>query len=340
MSFWRNKKVLVTGGAGFIGSYLVEDLVKEGAIVTVADNLERGKLDNLKKVSKNIIFYITDLRNYDNCLKVCKNQDLVMNLAAKVTGIEYNRTHQRDMFESNMTLQQNVLKAAWEREVQRFLQVSTACIYPNDAAVPTCENEGTRGEPEPTNSGYGWAKRMGERLAEYYAQETKMEIAMVRPFNSYGARDYYDIKTSHVIPALIRKIHIGQNPVEVWGSGNQSRVFIHARDVASGMKLVTEKYAKADPVNIGHDQDIQIRELVEKIQNIMNIHNPVFYNTKMPEGYPRRAADITKLKSVTGGFIPTVSIDEGLAESIEFFKEMLKENALLDTNLASYYGSE
>lgn len=192
MSYWKNKKVLVTGGAGFIGSHLVEYLVHDGAVVSVADNLERGKLENLQEVRKDVLFHQVDLRNVDMCRKVCEGQDVVMNLAAKVTGIEYNRAHQRDMFESNMILQQNVIKAAQEMNVHRFLQVSTACIYPHDALVPTTENEGTRGEPEPTNSGYGWAKRMGEKLAEFYAKETSMEIAIVRPFNAYGPRDYYD----------------------------------------------------------------------------------------------------------------------------------------------------
>jgi GDP-L-fucose synthase len=330
MSFWKNKKVLVTGGAGFIGSHLVEYLVQDSAIVTVADNLERGNLDNLHAVIKNINFQNIDLRVYENCLKVCRGQEVVLNLAAKVTGIEYNRTHQRDMFESNMILQQIVIKAAAEVGVHRFLQVSTACIYPHDASVPTPESEGTRGEPEPTNSGYGWAKRMGERLAEFYAHETPMEIAMARPFNAYGPRDYYDKKTSHAIPALIRKVLEKQNPVEVWGSGNQSRVFIHARDVALGMKLIAEKYPKADPINIGNDNEITIKELLKKIQDITGIHNPGFFNTAMPEGYPRRAADTTKLKQVTGGFVPQISIEQGLTEMIEFFRKKLSVGTIED----------
>ena len=330
MSFWKNKKVLVTGGAGFIGSHLVEFLVQDGAVVTVADNLERGSMKNLKAVKKDIIFLKVDLRDLNKCKKVCTGQEVVLNLAAKVTGIEYNRTHQGDMFESNMILQQNVIKAAAEVNVQRFLQISTACIYPHDASVPTPESEGTKGEPEPTNSGYGWAKRMGERLAEYYAKETSMEIAMARPFNAYGPRDYYDKKTSHAIPAIIRKVLEKQNPVEVWGSGNQSRVFIHAKDVALGMKLIAEKYAKADPVNIGNDNEITIKTLVDKIQNLTGIRNPVFYNTAMPEGYPRRAADTTKLKMVTGGFVPLISIDEGLTEMIEFFQKKLAKGDVED----------
>ena len=320
MGFWKGKKVLVTGGAGFVGSYLVEYLVEDGAKVTVASNLERGSKDRLKNVEKEITFKFTDLKVFDNCKKVCKGQDVVMNLAAKVTGIEYNRTHQSDMFESNMLLQMLPLKAAVECGVGRFLQVSTACIYPHDAVLPTPESEGARGEPEPTNSGYGWAKRMGEKLVKFYSESTDMQIAIVRPFNAYGVRDYFDEKTSHVIPALIKKVVDGNNPVEVWGSGNQQRVFVHAKDVAMGMKLVTEKYAKADPVNIGHDKQVTIKELVKLIQDISGIHNSVLYRTDMPEGYPSRSADASKLIRVTGGFVPSTPLEEGVREMIEQYK--------------------
>ncbi len=322
LSFWKDKNVLVTGGAGFIGSHLVEFLVDDGACVTVADNLERGRMENLDAVIDKIKFYKLDLRDFGYCNFVCAGQDIVMNLAAKVTGIEYNRTHQCDMFENNMLLQQNVIKAAYEMGVKRFLQVSTACIYPHDAIVPTPEYEGRRGTPEPTNEGYGWAKRMGENLARWYAQETNMEIAMVRPFNAYGCRDYFDEKTSHVIPALIKKVLDGKDPIEVWGSGNQSRVFVHAKDFAMGLKLITEKYAVADPINIGHDVEITIKDLLIKIQQLMGTNFNVFYNTNMPEGYARRSADTAKLKLVTGGFTPQISLEDGLIEMIDWFKKL------------------
>jgi GDP-L-fucose synthase len=320
MGFWSGRRVLVTGGAGFIGSHVVEDLVSDGARVTVADNLSRGRLDNLAAVQRDVRFLRLDLRDPAQCREACHGQEVVLNLAAKVTGIEYNRTHQREMFEQNMLLQQHPLQAAAESGVGRFLQTSTACIYPHDAAIPTPESEGTRGEPEPTNSGYGWAKRMGERLAEFYARETAMEVCIVRPFNAYGPRDYYDTGTSHVIPALIKKVLEGDDPVEVWGSGRQSRVFVHARDFAKGILLVAEKYPQPDPINIGHDEPITIRELLERIQALAGIRNSVFYNREKPEGYPQRAADTTRLRAVTGGFVPTVPLEEGLREMIAWYQ--------------------
>ncbi len=320
MSFWKGKRVLVTGGAGFIGSHLVEELVKDGAKVRVADNVERGRMENLEAVMKNIEFMKLDLRDPENARKACNQVEMVFNLAAKVTGIEYNRTHQADMFENNMLLQQIPLNAAHSQGAPRFIQVSTACIYPHDSKVPTPESEGERGEPEPTNAGYGWAKRIGEKLATWYSRETDMEIGIVRPFNAYGPRDYYDTATSHVIPALIKKVMDGNNPVEVWGSGNQKRVFVHARDFATGLKLLGEKYVVPEPVNLGHDDMVSIKELLELIQEITGIKNPPFFNTDMPEGYPERAADTTKLKEVTGGFVPAISLREGVTEMVEWYR--------------------
>ena len=321
MSFWKDKRVMVTGGAGFIGSHLVEELVQGGAKVRVADNFERGKKENLKAVMGDIEFMEIDLRSLENSRKASRDMEVVFNLAAKVTGIEYNRDHQTDMFENNMLLQQFPLQAASLEGVPRFMQLSTACIYPHDSKVPTPEEEGERGGPEPTNSGYGWAKRMGEKLAKWYAKETSMEIGIVRPFNAYGPRDYYDTATSHVIPALIKKVMDGNNPVEVWGSGNQKRVFVHARDFALGLKLLGEKFPKPEPVNLGHDVMYSIKELLEKIQELTGIKNPPHFDTNMPEGYPERSADTTLLKKATDGFVPTISLEEGLKEMIEWYRE-------------------
>ncbi len=255
MKYWRGVKVLVTGGAGFIGSYLVEQLVEAGAQVRVADNLATGKLENLNAVKREIEFLELDLRDFQQSLQACQGQEFVFNLAAKITGIHYSQQHQSEMFETNMLLQQLPLRAALQQGVSQFCQVSSACVYPADAIVPTPESEGSRGVPEPANAGYGWAKRMGENLAAYYAEETDMRVVVARPFNAYGPRDHFDLQTSHVIPALIKKVIDGYDPVEVWGSGNQTRVFVHAYDFAKGIRLLAENYDRADPINIGHDNE-------------------------------------------------------------------------------------
>lgn len=318
MGYWRNKKVLVTGGAGFIGSYATEILVSLGAKVTVADSLVRGHRSFLDSVMDGIDLKTVDLFAYENCVELCRNQDVVLNLAAKVTGIEYNRFHMADMFESNMKLQVNVLHAAAECKVRRFLQVSTACVYPHDARIPTPEPEGERNSPEPTNEGYGFAKLMGEKLANYYTREMGIEVVIARPFNAYGPRDHFDEGTSHVIPALMKRILDGEDPVTIWGSGNQSRVFVHARDIARGMVLVTEKAPPALPINIGHDKEVTIKELYQIMCQVIGRYPKPSFDTSKPDGYARRAADTTLLKRITG-FVPSITLEEGLQEMLESF---------------------
>jgi GDP-L-fucose synthase len=288
--------------------------------VHVVDNLERGRLENLQSCWDDITFIQGDLREPAMCREVTAEKDVVMNLAAKVTGIEYNRYHHGDMFTSNVLINTNVLEAARLNGVKRYLTVSTACIYPHDARVPTPESEGGRGWPEPTNEGYGWAKRMAEQQAIYYAEEYDMKIAIARPFNAYGPRDYFDRATSHVIPALIRKVLEGDDPVVVWGSGNQTRAFVHALDAALGMMLLTEKYPTADPVNIGHDSESSIQDLLSLILRLTGKRPNVVFDTSRPDGYPRRAADVTKLCTVTGGFVPSISLEEGIAETIQWYR--------------------
>lgn len=315
--YWKSKKVLVTGGCGMVGSYVTELLVQAGAEVRVADNLFRGSKDFIASVLDSVEFLQRDLIDLDTCREVCQGQEVVMNLVAKVTGIEYNRTHQREMFETNLLLQRNVIHAAAEAGTKRFLQVSTACVYPHDAIVPTPESEGSRGTPEPTNEGYGWAKRMGERLAEYYTRETNMACVIVRPFNAYGPRDNFDEAESHVIPALIGRILRGDDPVEIWGSGNQKRVFVHARDIAKAMILAAWKAPAGEPLNIGHDQMVSIRELFDTICRVVGRNPKTFYNATKPEGYPARAADTTQLRRITG-FVPSTTLEEGIREMLEW----------------------
>ncbi len=326
MSYWKNKRVLVTGGAGFIGSYLSELLVEAGAKVTVADSLVRGNRERIQAILKKIHLEEANLFEPSACAKVCQNQDVVLNLAAKVTGIEYNRFHMADMFETNMKLQMNVLHAAAECGIKRFLQVSTACIYPHDAKVPTPESEGERGSPEPTNEGYGLAKFMGEKLARYYTQEKGIEVVIVRPFNAYGPRDHFDEATSHVIPAIMKRILDEDDPVVIWGSGNQSRAFVHARDVARGMMLAAEKAPPAEPINIGHDHEVTIKDLFALICKVIGKYPQAHYDTSKPDGYPRRAADTTLLKKYTG-FVPAISLEDGIREMLEYFVAASKATA-------------
>lgn len=321
MGFWESKRVCVTGGAGFVGSYLTEMLVADGAEVTVADNLERGSVSRIESVADSVRLVESDLSTPEGADEATKGQEIVLNLAAKVTGIEYNRFHHADMFSTNMQLGQQVLHSAARNGVERFLVVSTACIYPHDAKVPTPETEGDRGSPEPTNEGYGWAKRMAEQLGRYYDRESAMSVAISRPFNMYGPRDHWDEKTSHVIPALIKRVKDGENPVVVWGTGNQTRAFLHAKDGALGMKLIAEKAKDPEPINIGHDDEISMRDLGELILELTGSQASLEFDTSKPDGYPRRSADTARLREVTG-WVPSTPLKEGILDMVEEYDRL------------------
>jgi len=322
-NYWTGKKVLVTGGAGFIGSHLVDLLLDDKAEVTVADNLSRGRLENLAQAMDRIRFRNVDLRYLDRCEDVSRGQDVIMNLACPAFGVEYSMTHHGEMLTDTVMIGFNMLEAARRNGVRRFLVVSSSCVYPDDAGIPTKEEEGWRGTPETINQGYGWGKRMLEMQGQYYAREYRMEVAIARPFNAYGVREPIEGEKAHVMPALILKVLEGRDPVIVWGSGNQTRSFVHGKDFALGLKLITEHYASADPVNVGHDRETSIRSLVEKIMAITGAKSRLFFDTEKPEGARRKSADVSKLCEVTHGFSPQITLEEGLSEMIEYFRQTM-----------------
>jgi len=225
--------------------------------------------------------------------------------------------HHGEMLTDTVLIGFNMLEAARRNRVRRFLVVSSSCVYPDEASIPTPETEGWLGEPENANLGYGWGKRMLELQGQFYAREYGMEVAIARPFNAHGPRSPLDATKSHVMPSLIRKIISGDDPVVVWGSGAQTRSFVHAKDFAFGLKLVTERYATADPVNVGHDQETTIRDLICKICFITNRSPKIIFDKSKPEGANRKSADVNKLKSITNGFVPNTSLNQGLRELID-----------------------
>lgn len=318
-NFWKGKKVLVTGGAGFVGSHVVERLVWNGASVTAFDNLQNGSLKNLKAVRKDVAFVKADCADSIAITKACKGQDVVLNLAARVGGIEYNRLHQGTMLRDNLLIGSVVLEAARKMNVERFLVVSSACVYSHDCPVPTPETEGFVGEPEITNEGYGWAKRMAEKLGKYYAEEFGMKVGIVRPYNTYGPRDHFDPQLSHVIPSLIKRTFENKSSITVWGSGNQTRAFLYVEDLAEGMMLATENYPVPDAVNLGTDEEISIKNLVKKILAITGKKMPIHFDRSKPDGSPRRNSDNKKAKKTTH-FTAKISLDEGLQKTIEWYR--------------------
>jgi len=319
-NFWKNKKVLITGGTGFIGSRVVEKLVERGSSVSVLDNFQTGKRSNLSKVKDLVEIIRGDCRNDHDALMACKNKDIVMNLAARVEGIEFNKTHQATQMSENMLIAAVMIEAGRKANVERFLVVSSACVYSRDCSVPTPESEGFLGEPEPANGGYGWAKRMGEKLGEYYARQFGMKVGIVRPYNCYGPRDHFDPLPTHVVPALIKRVFNGENPVKVWGTGKQTRAFLYVDDLAEGMILGIEKYPVADPINLGTDEEISIKGLVEKIIKLSRKDLEIEFDTTKPDGSMRRNSDNSKAKEKIG-FTAEISLDEGLRKTIQWYKK-------------------
>lgn len=318
-NFWKNKKVLVTGGAGFIGSHVVDKLVERNAKVTVLDNLQNSDIKNISHLKGRLNFIEGDCTNSKDSYNACKNQEIVMNLAARVGGIEYNRTHQATMLYDNLAIATVMTEAAKKAGVERFLVVSSACVYPHSCSVPTPESEGFLGEPEETNGGYGWAKRMAEKLGMYYSEQFHMKVGIVRPYNCYGPRDHFDPKISHVIPALIKRVFDDGNTLTVWGTGRQTRAFLYVEDLAEGMILAIEKYPAPDPVNLGTDEEVTISDLIKKIINISGTKNTIFFDTSKPNGSPRRNSDNKKAKEKIG-FVAKTGLDEGLKKTIKWYK--------------------
>lgn len=320
MSFWEGKKVLVAGGAGFIGSYVVEELVKQNARVLLADNYETGKITNIPievRLSLHRTFEGFDFTSLDHCLRCSRGVDAIINLAGRTQGIGYSTQHQGEMFFHNSAVQLNMLEAAMRNNVERYLMVSSSCVYPDNASLPTQEGE-ARGEPEEDNRGYGWAKWVGEQQTKYYREEYDMNIAICRPFNPYGARYIARRQEdSHVIPALVSKVLKGDNPLIVWGSGNQTRNFLHASDTARLMLLILENHACGEPVNIGYEQTTSIKHLANLICHISGRKPKIVFDTTKPEGRTHKSADSTLLRMVTDNYQPQVELEDGLLEIIE-----------------------
>ncbi len=323
MSFYQNKKVLVTGGTGFIGSHLTEALVKAKAKVTVSSR-SADKLKFLKAIKSKIQIIKLDLKNSSAVDKLVKGQNHVFHLAAHVGGIHYNNSHPATLLSENLLPAVNVIKAAKKAKVKKFLMVSSACVYPRFCTIPTPEAEGFLDEPEPTNYGYGWAKRMMEVLAKTYSQEHHLKIGIVRPYNVYAPRDNFKPHQSHVIPALIKKVCDGQNPVIVWGDGSPTRSFIYVDDVVRGMMLALEKYPQPDPVNLGTCEEISIKDLVRLIIKLSGKKTKVKFDTSKPNGQPRRQCDTKKAKKILG-FEAKITLEQGLPQVISYYQKHVQK---------------
>ena len=310
-NFYKNKKVLVTGGTGFIGSFVCEQLLlrKAKIIVTFRNN----NFENISHIKNSIKLIKANLLDFGDAKRATRGVDIVLNLASKVAGIQYNIDHPVEMFGDNVTIAKNMIEASYRNNVERFLVVSSACVYPRFASVPTKETEGFLDDPEPTNLGYGWAKRVAELMGRFYFQEYAMKVAIARPYNAYGPRDNFDPEVSHVIPGILKRVFDDESPLVVWGSGKQTRSFLYVEDFARGLIETAEKY----PI-----EEVTIGNLAKMIIEISNKKTKIRFDTARPDGQPRRNCDTKKALDKVN-FKAQIRLRDGLERTIEWYKKQL-----------------
>jgi len=318
---------IVTGGAGFIGSHLVESLVREGHGVKVLDNLSRGKLDNLREVRDSIEFVRCDLARQEEAEREVRDADTVFHLAAVIGGVNYMMTHQADSA-VNGPLNMNVFDAAVKNGVKHVVFTSSACVYPTYLQTPLHRDFLLKEEmalergalPE---SVYGWSKLMAELVLKHYHEDYGLDVTTIRPFNAYGPREFFNVAYGHVIPAMITRTLMKQDPFIVWGSGNQERAFTYVDDLVRGILLGWRKEKTGLPINVGVRERITIRELAEKILKVSGHKAQIELDMSKPEGAFTRAADNTRARELLG-WEPKVSLDEGLRRTYEWALENVK----------------
>lgn len=305
-NFWKNKKVVVTGGNGFLGKHLVEIIKMQGPKSVFIPN-----------------HHEFDLRKYDDCLKVAKKGDIVIHLAANVGGIGYNREFPADLFDDNILMGTFMMMAARETKVKKYVAMGTICAYPKFTPVPFKEENLWDGYPEETNAPYGLAKKMQLVQSQAYRAQYGFDSIFLLPVNLYGPGDNFDPKSSHVIPALIKKFveaqKNGDSEVVVWGTGKASREFLYVEDAAKAIVMATEKYNKSEPVNLGAGFEITIKDLANLIKKLTGFKGKIVWDTTKPDGQPRRMLDVGRAKREFG-FTAKTSFEEGLAKTIEWYK--------------------
>jgi GDP-L-fucose synthase len=312
IDYWRDRKVVVTGGAGFLGSFLIEKLHQRGAKNVFVPTIQ--KYDLVKEEA------ITRLLND-------AQPDVVIHLAAFVGGIGANRAHPAEFFYNNLMMGIQLMHQAWKSDVKKFVAIGTVCAYPKFTPIPFREEDLWNGYPEETNAPYGLAKKMLLVQAQAYRQQYGFNAIFLLPVNLYGPRDNFNPDSSHVIPALIRKCSEaqarGDPEVVVWGDGSPTREFLYVEDAAEAITLATERYDGEEPVNLGSGNEISIRRLAEIIASETGFTGRLVWDTTKPNGQPRRALDTSRAER-SFGFKAHTSFEDGLRRTIEWYQKTWK----------------
>lgn len=305
----QDKRILVTGGAGFLGKQVVDKLCQAGATVDKI-SIPRSRELNLCK--------------WENCQKAVKDQDIVIHLAAHVGGIGLNREKPAELFYDNLMMGTQLIHASYQEGVEKFVCVGTICAYPKFTPVPFKEDDLWKGYPEETNAPYGIAKKALLVQLEAYRQQYGFNGIYLLPVNLYGPEDNFDPRSSHVIPALIHKVHEaqqrGDKELVAWGDGSPTREFLYSTDAAQGIVMATQKYNEAAPVNLGTNQEVAIKDLVETICELMEFAGEIVWQTDKPNGQPRRCLDTQRARDKFG-FVAETKFRQGLQNTINWYRQ-------------------
>jgi GDP-L-fucose synthase len=319
-TFWSDKKVIVTGGAGFLGNYVVEKLKKRGADNIIIPRIEEYDLTEIESINR--LFDDHDIHRPEKAEQ--KEKVVIIHLAALVGGIEANRRRPADYFYANLMMGTQLMHEAWRRGVNKFVAIGTICAYPKITSLPFKEENLWDGYPEETNAPYGLAKKMLLVQAQAYRQQYGFNALFLLPVNLYGPGDNFDLETSHVIPALIRKCieaqDRGEDQIVVWGDGSPTREFLYVEDAAEGILLATENYNESQPVNLGSGYEISIKDLVTTISQLTGFEGELVWDTSRPNGQPRRVLDTSKAEEYFG-FRAQTNFEEGLRETIDWYRK-------------------
>jgi GDP-L-fucose synthase len=332
-NYWKNKRVVVTGGAGFLGSFLTEKLYQLGAADILVPRIENYDLTDRDDIHRFLDDVSQPFESRPVHLKPANLPNLkpketdpgeiiIIHLAAHVGGIGANREHPAEFFYDNLMMGVELMHQSWKNEVQKFVAIGTVCAYPKFTPVPFKEEDLWIGYPEETNAPYGLAKKMLLVQAQAYRQQYGFNAIYLLPVNLYGPRDNFDLETSHVIPALIRKCveakDRGDDEIVVWGDGSPTREFLYVEDAAEGILLAAEKYNGEEPVNLGSGYEIPIKDLAEKIVKLTGFKGKLTWDATKPNGQPRRGLDVNRARQEFG-FQSGTSFDDGLRKTIAWY---------------------